>query len=80
MPIYDIESDQIIDVPVSGENPVIVDMNEPEVCTWRQGMFSNMYETECGHDHYLENGTATEYGFIWCTYCGKPIKDIPYSG
>ena len=56
-------------------NPV-----EPEVCTWTQGMFSNMYETECGHDHYLENGTATEYGFIWCTYCGKPIKDIPYSG
>jgi hypothetical protein len=53
---------------------------EPETCTWTQGMFHNMYKTKCGHSHYFENGTATDYGFVYCPFCGKPIKDIPYSG
>ncbi len=52
---------------------------KPEVCTWIQGMFRNLYTTECGHEHYLELGTATEYGFNFCPFCGKPIKDVPFA-
>ena len=59
---------------------------EPETCTWTQ--YHNVdigyycYLTSCKnyHSFKLDKLPFSSNGFNFCPYCGKPIKDIPYSG
>jgi hypothetical protein len=51
-----------------------------ESCTWTQDKQHYRYETGCNRTHYFFSGTLGSNVFLWCPYCGKPIKDIPYSG
>jgi hypothetical protein len=71
----------IVDVPMAGQNPVVFDPSEPEVCTWTQDKDRN-YSTYCGNGFYfgIVLDTVTDCGFVYCPFCGKPIKDIPYGG
>jgi hypothetical protein len=56
-------------------------VGEPETCTWRQGNRRNLYYPSCRRVYSLSNEkTLSESKLIFCPFCGKPIKDIPYSG
>jgi hypothetical protein len=54
---------------------------EPEICTWTQDKETiTDYLTSCGKK-YGFNYAGIKYAyFVYCPYCGKPIKDIPYLG
>ena len=68
------------DIPM----PKHTDVNE--VCIWTQDTkkYYGRYFTSCDHIFTFNTGfgihSATWNKFKFCPYCGKPIKDIPYSG
>ena len=46
-----------------------------EKCEWARFYRDDyVYITECGRVLEL-GGTATEYGYQYCPFCGKPIAD-----
>ena len=58
---------------------IMNDASEPEYCTWAQYKQHYRYETGCNKVHYFFSGTVSSSEFIFCPYCGKPIKDVPFA-
>jgi hypothetical protein len=52
---------------------------DPNGCTWTEDE-EGIYQTSCDEQFVFNSETATDNGFNFCPFCGKPIKDIPYSG
>ena len=58
----------------TGEDPV----KNNTVCTW-EDEGDGYYNPGCCSDAFMFNeGTATENGFKFCPFCGKPLEDLPY--
>ena len=47
-------------------------------CIWEQDENGN-WATSCGEMFVVEEGTPFENGMRYCCYCGKPLKDVPYT-
>ena len=47
-------------------------------CIWEQDENGNWF-TICGEVFVLEEGTPFENGMRYCCYCGKQLKDVPYT-
>lgn len=46
-------------------------------CTWAADIDGN-WETACGEAFFFENGGPKENGCRFCSYCGKPLHEVPY--
>ena len=45
-------------------------------CEWiRDPDDDSFWTTGCGDMFVLNEGTPTENGFLYCPYCGKPLKE-----
>jgi regulator of replication initiation timing len=46
-------------------------------CTWEEDRDGN-WETECGHLEIINDGTPSENGMQYCSYCGRPLEEKPW--
>lgn len=50
-------------------------MNQEDKCNWEIDD-DGIYETGCANAFFCDSGTIVENDFVFCPYCGKPIKEI----
>ena len=48
-----------------------------EMCEWKEDGY-DAWETGCGNCFTFTAGAPKENDFLFCCYCGKPIKEVPY--
>ena len=78
--LYGFDGDEVfIKTPCAIENPVIFDPVEPEYCTWTQSNILDVYDTSCENEYHFYFMEFKDAGFLFCPYCGKPIKDVPFA-
>lgn len=55
-------------------------MENEERCRWQQEKEDNsgVWHTDCGTDFWLDNGSPEDNKMVYCTYCGKKLRGIPY--
>ena len=46
-------------------------------CYWVQDS-DGLYNTDCGNVFEFNEGTLRENRARFCTFCGRPIEDMPY--
>lgn len=45
-------------------------------CTWRYCENWDYWETECGSTFYTEANKPSDFGAIFCCYCGEKIEEV----
>jgi hypothetical protein len=55
------------------------DVTQPEYCTWTQSNILDVYDTSCENEYHFYFMEFQDAGFLFCPYCGKPIKDVPFA-
>lgn len=45
-----------------------------QVCTWDMVGEYCYWQTDCGKEFSIEDGTPKENGFKFCVYCGKKLR------
>ena len=53
-------------------------MNE---CVWTEDAYPDgevVWETGCGETFVINDGTPEQNHFRFCTYCGKPLKQVEH--
>ena len=55
-------------------------MSTPDVCEWKEDSNPDweLWESSCGHSWICEEGTPASNGMVFCPFCGKPLKEVPY--
>jgi hypothetical protein len=46
-------------------------------CEWEENS-DGQYEADCGNIFEVIEGTPEENGFKFCTFCGKPLKQVRF--
>lgn len=47
-----------------------------DYCLWRLVVYPNVWVTDsCDKTYIFDEGGPESNGFIYCPYCGKPIKE-----
>ena len=58
-------------------------MNKKElteiVCQWEDDI-NGVWETECGNEFELIEGTPVGNNMKYCCYCGRPLEEIRWHG
>ena len=49
-----------------------------EECEWKADE-DGTYHTACGHLWFFDSAGATENQAKFCVYCGRRLRDVPYS-
>jgi len=49
-----------------------------EICEWRQDI-EGIWDTECGGRFEIMEGTPYENQMSYCPYCGKSLREVPYT-
>lgn len=47
-------------------------------CAWEQDWEGNWW-TACGNGVCGGDGTPSEGGWLYCAYCGKPLREVRYA-
>lgn len=54
-------------------------MGNEERCCWQQDEEnSGVWLTDCGNAFWLDNGSPEDNKMVFCTYCGRKLRGIPY--
>lgn len=48
-----------------------------DVCHWTEDGDYSYWETKCGHNFEVIDGTPSENGFKYCCFCGRPLVEVP---
>ena len=59
------------------------DLMQPDTCKWiyvEDYIDSPCYDTGCGNEFILNNGTPKENGFKYCPFCGIKIAEDENNG
>ena len=48
-------------------------------CGWTQDSDGSAWATGCGHLFDVNDGTPKENGMCWCCFCGRELKQTPYT-
>jgi hypothetical protein len=48
-------------------------------CGWTQDSDGSAWATGCGHLFEVNDGTPKENGMCWCCFCGRELKETPYT-
>jgi len=46
------------------------------ICNWTYEDNNNYWQTDCGDEFVLEDGTPKDNGMRFCVYCGKPLAEV----
>jgi hypothetical protein len=49
-----------------------------ESCLWGEDVADGVWETSCGHAFEFNAGDPADNEFLFCPYCGKPLKTLVY--
>jgi hypothetical protein len=62
-------------VPPAVQEAMVI---KPEYCAWTQSNVLDVYDTSCENEYIFYFMEFQDAGFLFCPYCGNPIKDVPY--
>ena len=46
-----------------------------KTCTWTYDDLYDFWDTSCGECFTVTEGTPKDNNFVYCPFCGKPIKE-----
>ena len=50
------------------------------ICRWKYDEIQDSWETDCGNDFVLMNGTPADNRMQYCPYCGYRLEVIKVKG